>query len=61
MNTSKQWLAIVIGSGLAILVLVGILTVAPAFAQGPGGMMGGYGSMMQGWTGSTPLASVLVG
>jgi len=39
-NTSKRWFLIAIGSGLAILVLVGLLTVAPALAQGPGGMMG---------------------
>lgn len=40
MNTSKRWFFIAIGSGLVILVLVGLLAVAPALAQGPGGMMG---------------------
>jgi len=53
-NTSKQWFLIAIGSGLVILVLVGLLTVAPALAQGPGGMMGGFGP---GWMMGNPRNS----
>ena len=47
MNNTKRWFSIVIGSGLAVLLLVGVLTIAPAFAQG-GGMMGGSGGMGSG-------------
>lgn len=39
---NNKWFSIAIGSGLAVLLLVGLFTVMPAFAQG-GGMMGGYG------------------
>jgi hypothetical protein len=45
MNNLKRWFSIVLVSGLVVL-LVGILAVTSAFAQGPGGMMGGAGS---GW------------
>ncbi len=51
----KRWISIAVGSGLAVLLLVGGLTVIPAFAQGPGGrsgrgmMGGGYG-----FNGGTP-------
>lgn len=69
MNNLKQWFAIALVSSLAVLLLVGVLTIAPAFAQGPGGMMGGGGmtggGMMggpgwmmdqtQGLTGTTPF------
>lgn len=51
---NKRWIAISVGSGLVVLLLVGLLTVMPALAQGGGrmggrGMMGGYdaGWMMQ--------------
>lgn len=40
---SKKWITFLIGSGLVALILVAMLTVFPALAQGPGGMMGGYG------------------
>jgi hypothetical protein len=58
MNNLKRWFSIALVSGLTVL-LVGILAVTAAFAQGPGGMMGGAGSgwMMgntQGYTGTTP-------
>ena len=53
----KRWISIAVGGGLAVLLLVGGLTVMPAFAQGPGGhgmrgggmMGGGYG-----YNGDTP-------
>lgn len=51
MSNSKRWFSIAIGSTLAVLLLVGVLTVIPALAQGPGGMMGGGmmgGGMMDG-------------
>lgn len=44
MSNSKRWFSIAIGSTLAVLLLVGVLTIIPALAQGPGGMMGGSGS-----------------
>jgi hypothetical protein len=40
---NNRWFSIAVGSGLAVLLLVGLFTVMPAFAQG-GGMMGGSGS-----------------
>lgn len=40
MNNLKRWFLILTSSGLIVLLLVGILIVMPAFAQGPGGMMG---------------------
>ncbi len=46
MSNSKRWFSIAIGTTLAVLLLVGALTVLPALAQGPGGMMGG--GMMDG-------------
>lgn len=55
MNNAKRWFSIAVGSGLAVLLLVGVLAVVPAFAQGPGGMMGG--GMMGGYGnngGTTP-------
>jgi hypothetical protein len=63
MNNFKTWFSIALSSGLTILLLVGVLTIAPAFAQGPhggtgGGMMGGPGGMMgntQGFTGTMPF------
>ncbi len=39
---NKRWFSIIAGSGLAVLLLVGLFTVMPVFAQG-GGMMGGFG------------------
>ncbi|RME98482.1 MAG: hypothetical protein D6768_17215 [Chloroflexi bacterium] len=49
MFRSKKGFSVIIGSGLALLLLVGTLTVVPAFAQGPGGMMGGgFGGGMMG-------------
>lgn len=58
MSNVKRWGSITLGGGLVILVLVGLLVVAPAFAQGPmgGGMMGGPGWMMQGTQGLTGTA-----
>ena len=50
MNNVKRWISIAIGSGLAVLLLVGVLTVIPALAQGPGGM-GGRGMMGGGMMG----------
>lgn len=44
MSNSKRWFLIAIGSTLAVLLLVGVLTIIPTLAQGPGGMMGGSGS-----------------
>src|SRR5512145_2059902 len=43
MYSLKRWFLLLAGVSLAVLLLVGILTLAPALAQGPGGMMGGYG------------------
>jgi hypothetical protein len=52
MNNLKRWFLIGVTSGLVVLLLDGILMIAPALAQGPGwmqrgvghgGMMGGYG------------------
>jgi hypothetical protein len=43
MRYSKRWLPIILGSGLGALLLAGFLSIMPALAQGPGGMMGGYG------------------
>ncbi len=40
MSNLKRWFSITLGSGLALLLLVGVLTIAPTFAQS-GGMMGG--------------------
>ncbi len=59
MNNVKRWISIAVGSGLAVLLLVGGLMVIPAFAQGPGGMGGGMmgGGMMgggYGYNGGTP-------
>jgi hypothetical protein len=48
MNNLKRWFLIMSGIGLAALLLVGLLTVAPVLAQGPGGMMGGQGRGMMG-------------
>jgi hypothetical protein len=45
MNNLKRWFSIALVSGLVVL-LVAILAVTSAFAQGPGGMMGSAGS---GW------------
>lgn len=44
---NNRWVSIVVGSALAVLLVVGLFTVMPAFAQG-GGMMGGsgFGGMM---------------
>lgn len=62
MSNFKRWWSIALGGGLAVLLLVGLLAVVPAFAQGPmhgpGGMMGGPGWMMrgsQGFTGTAPF------
>lgn len=60
MNSYKRWLPLFIGSGLAALLLLGILVVVPTLAQGPGGgtrggdgygggMMGGYSRGMMGY------------
>lgn len=51
MNNSKRWFSIALVSGLAVLLLVGVLATVPAFAQGPGGMMGNT----QGFTETTPF------
>lgn len=51
MSNTKRWFSIAIGSTLAILLLAGMLTVVPAWAQGPGGMTGSGkmgGGMMNG-------------
>jgi hypothetical protein len=62
MYNSKRWFLITVVSGLAVLLLVGMLAIVPAFAQDPGGgiggMMGGPGGMMgqtQGFTGTMPF------
>ncbi|MFC1974790.1 hypothetical protein ACFLXQ_00145 [Chloroflexota bacterium] len=43
MNNFNRWTLFLIGGIVVILLLVGTLTVFPALAQGPGGMMGGGG------------------
>ena len=43
----SRWFSIAAGSGLAVLLLVGLLSVMPVFAQG-GGMMGNGNGMMGG-------------
>ena len=48
---NNRWFSIAVGSGLAVLLLVGLFTVMPAFAQG-GGMMGNNGGGMMGGSGS---------
>lgn len=45
MSNLKRWFPLLIGSGLAALLLVAIFVVMPVFAQGPGWMMGGGGMM----------------
>jgi hypothetical protein len=59
MNNVKRWFSIAVGSGLAVLLLVGVLTVIPALAQGPGGM-GGRGMRGGGMT-HAPAGSAGVG
>ena len=69
MSNLKRWLLILVTSGLVVIMLVGFLTILPAVAQGPGGMMrgfsfnsgqpGGYGpggmlGYSQSYTGVTP-------
>jgi hypothetical protein len=60
MNSFKQWLPLLIGSGLLAVALIAVLVVGPALAQGPGGgmmngngygggMMGGHGQGMMGF------------
>lgn len=39
----KRWFLILFTSGLAVILLITALAVLPAFAQGPGGMMRGFG------------------
>jgi hypothetical protein len=39
----KRWLLILVPGGLVVIMLAGFLTVMPVLAQGPGGMMGGFG------------------
>ena len=43
MKTGKQGFLLAGGIGLLTLLLIGLTIVSPALAQGPGGMMGGYG------------------
>jgi hypothetical protein len=38
----SKWFSVLVGSGLAILLLTAVVTAMPVFAQGPGWMMGGY-------------------
>lgn len=54
MNNSNRWLLIALGTALAVLLLIGVLSITPALGQGPmgGGMMGGYG-----YNGSLPFGS----
>jgi hypothetical protein len=57
MNSINRWLPLLIGSGLAAVLLVTLMVVVPALAQGPGGgMMGGngYGPGMMGGNGYGP-------
>lgn len=54
MTNTRRWFSIAVGSGLAVLLLVGIITIAPAFAQGPGGMMGGGMMGGSGYGGTMP-------
>jgi hypothetical protein len=48
MNNIKRWFFVVVGVSLVALLVFGLLAVAPALAQGPGGMMGGPGGGMMG-------------
>ncbi|MCB0192095.1 MAG: hypothetical protein KDJ65_09135 [Anaerolineae bacterium] len=48
---NNKWFSIAVGSGLAVLLLLGLLTVLPAFAQG-GGTMGNNDGRMMGGSGS---------
>ena len=43
MRTKKKWSLTVVSLGLIALVLVGAMTLVPAYAQGPGNMMGQTG------------------
>lgn len=45
MSNLKRWMPILIGSGLAAVLLVAVMVAGPVLAQGPGGGMmgGGYG------------------
>ena len=68
MSNFKRWLLILLTSGLVLFLLAGFLTIMPALAQGPGGMMGGFGfnnqpgggygpgwmGYSQGYTGTAP-------
>ena len=43
MEHLKRWPLILLSSGLVLILLITFLTILPAFAQGPGGMMPGFG------------------
>ena len=43
MNYTKRWFSIAVGSTMVVLLLVGVITVVPALAQDPDGMMDGSG------------------
>jgi hypothetical protein len=43
MEQLKRWFLILLTSGLVLILLITFLTVLPALAQGPGGMMPGFG------------------
>ncbi len=43
MTQLKRWFLILLTSGLTVILLITFLIILPAFAQGPGGMMPGFG------------------
>ena len=43
MNNLKRWLLVLLASGIVVILLIGVLTILPVLAQGPGGMMHGFG------------------
>ncbi len=53
MKTQKQWTVLILSVTLIALLAVGLVVANPTLAQGPGSMMGGYGSYggnMMGYT-----------
>jgi len=43
MHNFRRWLLILLTGGLVVILLVSFLTIMPVLAQGPGGMMRGFG------------------
>ncbi len=67
MHNFRRWLLILLTGGLVVVLLVSFLTIMPVLAQGPGGMMRGFGFNNQsggygpGWMTLAPERSAGVG